>query len=292
MLIQQRVRTAYLRMLQAVALRASSRVPVEVQEHIIEFIDEQCLAYRAALVCRAWYPCAVKRLYQELDFSHARYAARLMRAMLRFPRVKEQLKATRRAEFYKSSFFSSFPQVFAAALPSLQSLHIIGLTDPLHPSFVRALWHFKTVTHLRLSALWLDNFHQLRRVIFALPALVSLDIGNINFGRNGQLVVDNPLDLLPPDISPMSIPTPTRLQTLVLDLSISGGHPQKEAFLVRWLNCTSLCESLSSFDLTLFRFNLYSDVSSDVAEVVRQLDRLLMIAGPSLQKLSLPTSGA
>ncbi|KAH9840545.1 uncharacterized protein C8Q71DRAFT_412401 [Rhodofomes roseus] len=276
--------------LRPVALRASSRVPLEVQEHILEFIDEQCLAYRATLVCRAWYPIAVKLLYQELDFSHTHYTARLMRAMLRFPRVKEQLKATRRAEFYKSSFFSSFPQVFAAALPSLRSLHIVGLTDPLHPSFVRALFHFKTVTHLRLSALWLDNFHQLRRVIFALPALVSLDIGNINFGRNGRLLVDDPLKLLPPDILPMSIPTPTRLQTLLIDLSISGGHPKKEVALVRWLNCTSLCQSLSSLDLTLFKFNVITKASSDATEVVRQLDRLLMIAGPSLQKLSLPVS--
>jgi len=261
---------------------------VEVQERIAGFMKPGSSgAYAAAWVCRAWYPFAIKVFYEEVWFNSRRRVAKLMQLVLTNPRVKAQLAVTRKAEFHKYCFLSTFPHVFAKVLPSLTEIVITGLSGPLHPSFVRVLRSFSSVTRLDLTALWIDNFHELRRLISAVPNLKSLEITNVNFGRNGS-PLETPLGKLP--FLQTSVPKSTQLQELYIWLCNMGEHPNKEVYLVRWLANSRLCESLSQLTLSGSMSRDGEDLVEQV-EQVEQVNCLLRTIGPSL-KVSKLTDGA
>ncbi|KAH9917713.1 uncharacterized protein B0H18DRAFT_1107163, partial [Fomitopsis serialis] len=265
---------------QTVSSRASTRVPVEVQERIAGFMKPGSSgAYAAALVCRAWYPFAIKVFYEEVLFWSRRRVAILMRLVLTNPRVKAQLAVTRKAEFHQYSFLSTFPHVFAKVLPSLTEIVITGLSGPLHPSFIRVLRSFSSVDRLDLTTLWVVNFHELRRLISALPNLKSLEITNVNFGRKGS-PLGTPLEDMP--FWQTSVPNSTRLQELWISLRSMGGQPNKENYLIRWLANSSLCESLSQ--LTLSESMSRRRTAEDFVE---QVNHLLRTIGPALKVLRL-----
>ena len=137
---------------------------------------------------------------------------------------------------------SPFPIVLSAASQFLSKLELTNLRGPLHPSFFIALAQCSSVTTLRLTAAWLYNFQQLRRLIAALRSLKHLDICDVN----SQQVPDE--THAAPNQLAVFTPTPIRLQTLMLNVS-SSVQSIYLAALIDWLVRASICESLTSLTL-------------------------------------------
>lgn len=171
---------------------------------------------------------------------------------------------------------SPFPIVLDVASRSLPTLEFAELWDPLHPSFFTALAQCSSVTTLRLNAAWLFNFHQLRRLVSALPGLKHLHIGDVN-----SQLQHNTADGLALQVSrrPLFAPVPTRLEELVMHVSSSVNPIQHVAF-IHWLISTSVCESLKTL-----RFMGPRDISETL---VTQASLLIKAAGPSLRDLRTP----
>lgn len=261
-------------LLDAASPSAFTRVPLEVQEYIIGFLGPGSRsALGAALVCREWYPSAITLFYEEVEISTRRRFDQLVWLAFNNTRVRGQLATTRFITFRDQTCIPTFPLVLGAVLPSLSSLSISELRGPLHPTFFTALYQLSSITHLRLTAAWIYNFHQLRRLISALRNLKHLDIGDV---KPLQVSDGAQTSTLHPTIF---TPIPVRLQTLVLNVS-SSVRPVLLVELIDWLVRTSICESLTA--LTLYG---PPRIRRELAE---QMGLLLQAAGSSLRMLKNP----
>ena len=252
----------------------STRLPLEVQECIVGFLGSGSMsALGAALICRSWYPSAITLFYETIEIPNRCSSDKLVWSALNNTRVRGQLARTQSVIFRDQACIPTFPLVLGAVLPSLSSLVIFKLQDPLHPTFFTALYQLSSITHLRLTAAWIHNFFQIQRLISALRCLKHLDIGNVH---SQQLTDDTQsVPFHPAVLRPVSI----RLETLILSVS-SSIPPTYLAALIDWLVRTSVCESLTS--LTLYgpprlRKKLAEKTSS-----------LFQAAGPSLLMLKNP----
>ena len=154
-----------------------------------------------------------------------------------------------------------------------------NLRPPFHPSFCRALPKVGTVTDLILSDVFVNNIHDLRRILCAFPHLRHLTIGHISYSRPVSST-----GLASCKIPEISVPCRARLQTLSLDW---GSDYHLFVCLIRWLIDASVCTDLTSFEVMSSvhplngRFMIYD-----------YLDLLMESIGPSVRRLVVAPEGA
>ncbi|KZT64075.1 hypothetical protein DAEQUDRAFT_66305 [Daedalea quercina L-15889] len=262
---------------------ASHRVPLEVQEAIIGFLPSgSAAALSAALVCRSWYPSAMVLYYGTITLHNRNNLDELASRLIKNSRISEFLAGTHTAILFDNACSPTFPLVCGRVLPSLATLEMHNLNDPLHPSFFRAMSQFSAVTCLKLVLVSMTNVHQLRRLISALPNLKALQVVGLVLERDRRAIqgVNGPYQYM------FQFPVTTRLSQLVLNMDFTGAQLAQYSILMDWLITGTTCKALTILVLYGPRFNSPHD---DVCiRASQRIDALLHQAGPSLQELTLP----
>lgn len=156
------------------------RVPLEIQEDIIQLLESGSKeTYFAALVCRAWYPSATRRLYHAVDFSDGEEMARLAELALAHPRVRQHLSLIRIARFHRPACSARFPLSLSGLLTAVQTLCLCDLAGALDPDFLQEI-SFMSITRLELAEIRLPSSHRrLEQLVTALCSLKELEIEHL-----------------------------------------------------------------------------------------------------------------
>ena len=128
-------------------------------------------------------------------------------------------------------------------MTSLAALQIHDLTEPLHPSFFKAMSHFVSVTELDLRGAALYNLQTLQRLISALRYLEILRVSGLcikRTRRDGSTATHR-------QVVPSSVPV--LLRTLGLEASTDVVQHVHYVHFIEWLIRESICESLSHLTL-------------------------------------------
>lgn len=277
-------------LLAALPRTLSDRIPLDVIAQIASHLDPEKNETRTILsmatVCTSWYPTCQRKLYRDITLRSWDGYIKLATLALNCTNVRRQLECTRslhvggpKSSGLETPCLPSFPLVLAGLLPSLRRLHMCNLRPPFHPSFYRALPKLGTVTDLILSDVFVNNIHDLRRILCGFPHLRHLTIGHISYSRPVSST-----GLASCKIPEISVPCRARLQTLSLDW---GSDHHLFVCLIRWLIDASVCTDLTSFEVMSSvhplngRFMIYD-----------YLDLFMESIGPSVRRLVVAPEGA
>lgn len=261
---------------------ASYRIPIEVQERIIDLlVPASSDAIAAALVCHSWYPTAIAVLYETITFSSRSKGLSVndfASHAFKHPLVKAQLAKTHTVVFRPGAFSSVFPLVFGSMMSSLATLRIHDLKEPWHPRFFTAMSQFASVTNLELRGVSLYNLSALQRLIYALRQLEMLHISRLYIKQSTQ---DDAVQARTP-------PTSVRLRKLVLETTKDVAQHSHHTLFVDWLIRASISRSLSSLTLQgPSQRRMYPrPLGPDSTALVEKMIYFIMTVGSSLKELS------
>ena len=267
----------------------SDRIPLDIVEQIANnldpILDRTLTILSMATVCTSWYPCCQRILYREIVLRSWSAYTKISTLALTCAEVRRRLASTQALLVgdptslgMESHTLPSFPLVLVGLLPSLTKLHMSNLRPPFHSSFYRALPKLGTVTDLALFDVYVNNIHELRRILCAFPHLRNLTIGRVTY----------PHCVSPIPSASCKIPRTTatcraRLEALSLDWS-SNHH--LFVCLLQWLIDVSMCADLKSFEVSSSmlpydgRYMIYD-----------YLDLLMESVGPAVRRLGAATEG-
>lgn len=166
---------------------SSPRVPLEIQEHIVHFLESSSKGtFSAALVCHAWYPSATQRLYNSLEFHDDEQLHRLADLALEHPRVRQHLGFTQIAVFHGPAYSTRFPLALSGLFTTLKILRLHDLTEPLDSGFIQEM-SLTFVTKLAITEVQLPRSHsRIEQLVTALRRLEELDIEHLRAETGGS----------------------------------------------------------------------------------------------------------
>ncbi|EPS97234.1 hypothetical protein FOMPIDRAFT_1128948 [Fomitopsis schrenkii] len=240
----------------------SSRIPIEVVEAVIDYIEWQSLLCTCALVCRSWYYRSTMKLYRRIAITSRIDFDRLSTSARQSQRVRDRLALTRHIDIRSSA--QAFPLVFGKLLPRLETLELgeACMTPPIHRSFFLALSQLASITSLTMFGLELFNFIELRNIISRFPLLTKLSIIDVSCKHV-------PADRITANtVRPSTPQSNMRLRELV----IRGAWAATLREIIDWLTANSpTCELVSRLT-----------VRGTVGEGTRHFQQLLQVSGRSL----------
>ncbi|KZT70434.1 hypothetical protein DAEQUDRAFT_206267 [Daedalea quercina L-15889] len=268
----------------------SSRIPLDVYEEIIDWMDQPTLA-AAALVDTAWHTRAMDNLYSTILIDSRASFDLLVKQARTSPRVRRWLTATRglivthiviSRTYWHNRKYATVPGLFLHALPAslgqtmpgLRTLTIgFGLYPFMHPTFFHALPLFKHVVSLRLLDVWLSNIAQLHRIVYAFPQLESLSLFSGSLKEMYPGARSQRLALPPPNPRHASN---IRLKKLVID-TCDDQHTLER--MIDWLVQSEICANLHDLTVKYWWVKPHYEEQHDTSELVNQL---LRRSGPHL----------
>ncbi|KAH9921767.1 uncharacterized protein B0H18DRAFT_1121229 [Fomitopsis serialis] len=250
-------------------LALSARIPLEVFEFIVDEMNQHTLI-AAALVCLAWYPRAMRKLYHTVEIRGRTSFNRLFKQCHASPRVKQwlastcklvavgrwndlpilddvsdseqdtedasvespQLRNTSNTDNH-DHFLQALPFALAGLMPRVRTLHIEqGELRFIRPDFFFALSKFESVKSLTLDVCELNNITQLRRIVSAFPQLTDLKMVVVGFAQRGAASYAG--------ASLSRAPSHIRLRCLEVDV-----HNEPMMMFLDWMSRSDLCASLA-----------------------------------------------
>ncbi|KAI0944114.1 hypothetical protein AcV7_002025 [Taiwanofungus camphoratus] len=163
--------------------------PVEVFEHIINFLDPWWTADRDALLacclsCRAWLPESRHRLFSSITLNNSKdlgHFSKLITGKGYLADFVSELTVEIDKDPYssRSKVFGSFPFVLARRLEKVSCLHIrcsgnIARVPPVLPYFPLLLSEFTSITRLEIGNVHFSSLLEFSRLVGALPNLSLL----------------------------------------------------------------------------------------------------------------------
>ena len=230
---------------------STPRVPLEIQEHIVQFLDSSSKeAYSAILVCRAWHPSATRQLYYALDFRDDEDTSRLARLALEHPQVRKHLCFTRIAIFHRTAYSASFPSSLSGLFTTLQTVRLRGLEAVLNPSFLQGI-PSASITRLELTEIRLPSSHsQLEQLATALCSLKELDIDHL-LADTGDSIPRPPT--FTPSISARLQKASISIHRVTILFNVYHERPKSSALLPMWgVNAPPVLDSFLQTQCSLY----------------------------------------
>ena len=258
----------------------TNRIPIEIVELVMDFMEMRRTLCSAALVCKAWHDRVEGRLYRSVIITSKAAFDRFVLSMREHVRMRENVSSYTHSLHIRNSarrdalpnaqlgdFIASFPHVLGGRMAAMKTLHIHGLHDPLHSTFTRTLKQMSNVTALFLDSAVLCNFVQLRSILGAFTSLVHLVLSKVEIRPGGQFI-----HRVHGDKTGVM-----HLRTLCLDLSLSA---TSLISLLSWLVHIGACQSTEILELQL------PWLASPSNGVMDEVNALVESTGSSLLRLT------
>ncbi|KAH9931819.1 uncharacterized protein B0H18DRAFT_68135 [Fomitopsis serialis] len=260
-----------------------NRIPLEVYEETINWMDSSGALACAALVCAAWYPRAARNIYFSIHINTRASFDLLVKQLLTSPRVKRWLSTTRelfasdneyvnlrRQGKTRRDFVHALPLVFGRALSGLRTLEMrTDLLPATPPTFFVALTQLKTLKSLSLRNLTLSSVAQLRWIVSSFTGLKELTLYNCSLRHPASLAQAG---VIIPQLGPMLL---RRLEVDVANVI------ERFESMADWLAYSATCVSLHELKVW---WPANASLSDSVEVTARSVDGLLRAAGSSLRR--------
>lgn len=174
------------------------RLPTEVYEHMIDFLDPYWVEDRHALLAccltsRAWLHRSRCRLFLSVQFSEPAQLSHFSKAIIAQPCLSDGVqKLTIELDqgnplSTPSRLFLTFPYMLARRVKNLKCLLIQwGRAPPFLHSFPMALSEFESITRLELNRVQFPSLIAFGRLVCALRSLSDLICLEVTWMQNGS----------------------------------------------------------------------------------------------------------
>ena len=263
------------------------RLPGEVTDQIIPYVEHQATLLSCCLVCSNWLPASRHRLFQKVVIDDPYTYDLLVSNVLHSDTLHPYLSSVLEVFFdeYPHHRFKSdgqvilplnepskiilFIQEFAGHMPNLTKL-TLGSTKrlrcPPHPGALMAFSNFPSLRELTLVGCHFPYYHALRRALSALPSLTSLGLIRVSWPQ--PYLRRSPMYNLD-----AHKPLRMSLSSLVMTWPTKIGNRRCAHQFVTWLSATSSPLTLRSLRLAITETGLEAGQG------------YLRVFGPTLQRL-------